>query len=111
MLDTAVVMMQQYSAAAALSLQVPQNGGAEATVPSQPSNANSSEANGNVSSETVHPNDSTVSNSTVKQTESNASTLSGCSSTDGNAAAAAAASQDQELRRRRLQKFEQAQEQ
>lgn len=104
MLDAAVIMMQQYSAAAALSVQVPRNDGTETASPtSPPANASSSQSTENISNGAAHANPTTTFTATVKTTENITTT-----SVSGEAQPMG---QDEELRRRRLQKFQQPQEQ
>lgn len=97
MLDAAVIMMQQYSAAAAASVQVPQ-----AAAEAAPA-AGASQPTENVSNGTAHanPNASAAECSTAKEAVDVAN----------GSAEDQPVSQEEELRRRRLQKFQQPQEQ
>lgn len=104
MLDAAVIMMQQYSAAAALSVQVPRNDGTETVSPTfPPANASSSQSTENISNGDAHTKPTTAITATVKTTENITST--------SVSAEAQSFGPDEELRRRRLQKFQQPQEQ
>lgn len=106
MLDAAVIMMQQYSAAAAFSVQMPQNG--NQTASAEPDTTNPTANNPpteNVANGTTHANVSSTSSST-KAADLNKSNMASSSTAEPQAV-----SHEEELRRRRLQKFQHPQEQ
>lgn len=114
LLDTAVVMMQQYSSLAAVSQQTPSTSSAASSFQTNLSNAqniwSSSVPTESPKIAKVAPTTSSQMNSTTESTDANILDKPSTSKTNVQEEAREDVSPEEEIRRRRLQKFQQGTE-